>query len=235
MKKKYYCIENCNNEISSWNFKYGKGRCHSCANRITSTKHGKYLKKHYCIDCKKDGVLTEITPGSKRCQLHSNIQIAKERKNLHKFDMNCNCFICKAIRKETNHKSDCQCCICKAKRGEMKREKCNLWKGGITSLRGYIKGLLEYKEWRNKVYEKDNFTCQECLKRGVKLNCHHIKPFSKILQEFLNHYPQFSPIEDKETLLRLTITWKDFWDVDNGITLCEKCHNLTKKGNTTLK
>lgn len=56
----------------------------------------------------------------------------------------------------------------------------------------------EYSKWRKAVYERDNYTCQECGKRGGELNAHHIKPYAK--------YPKL------------------IYDVDNGITLCEKCH-----------
>jgi hypothetical protein len=67
-------------------------------------------------------------------------------------------------------------------------------------------------------------------KRGKNLEAHHNKkPFFIILEEFLKEYSQFSPIEDKETLARLAITYKPFWDVDNGETLCKKCHGKYKK------
>ena len=56
----------------------------------------------------------------------------------------------------------------------------------------------EYKEWRDVVFERDNYTCQDCGERGGELNAHHIKPY--------NEYPD----------LRV--------DVGNGITLCVECH-----------
>ena len=57
-----------------------------------------------------------------------------------------------------------------------------------------------YKEFRLKVLKRDNFTCQMCKKKGkrVRLNVHHIMKWSSAAS------------------LR--------YDVDNGITLCYRCH-----------
>lgn len=99
------------------------------------------------------------------------------------------------------------------------------WKGGVTPLYDRIRRLLEYKEWRASVYERDNYTCQECgsQESGI-FNAHHIKPFEDILQEFLQEYNQFSPYEDTHTLVRLAMKYEPFWDISIGITYCEKCH-----------
>ena len=48
--------------------------------------------------------------------------------------------------------------------------------------------------------------------------------FEFMFQNFLKTYSQFSPIEDKETLTRLAIGYIEFWDINNGITLCSNCH-----------
>jgi hypothetical protein len=57
----------------------------------------------------------------------------------------------------------------------------------------------EYDIWRTAVFERDNFTCEKCGKRGGEIEAHHIKSYKK--------YPE----------LRL--------DVDNGMTLCKQpCH-----------
>lgn len=82
------------------------------------------------------------------------------------------------------------------------------WQGGKCKETQGLRMTKEYKEWRMKVFIRDNFTCQSCSIRGGKLNAHHIRSFKD--------YPE----------LRLV--------VDNGVTLCEECHNLTKRGNIIL-
>ncbi len=103
------------------------------------------------------------------------------------------------------------------------------WIDGRSPLSRLIRGLLEYKEWHKAVFKKDNYTCQICGKRGGNLEAHHIKKFRSIFIEFLQEYNQFSPFEDKETLARLAMTYKPFWDIDNGRTLCWECHKITKR------
>lgn len=100
------------------------------------------------------------------------------------------------------------------------------WKGGIYPLKLMLRDLKEHANWIKEVLERDSYTCQKCGKDRIFLHCHHIKPLSKILEEFLKQYSQFSPIDDKETLVRLAITYQSFWDINNGITYCKKCHYL---------
>ena len=104
----------------------------------------------------------------------------------------------------------------------------NNWRGGITPLARIIRGLDEYKNWVKQVFKRDNFTCKECGV-GKNLEVHHRYPFAVIFQEFLKEYNQFSPIEDRETLVRLSTKYTLFWDVSNGQTLCKGCHNKVRK------
>lgn len=83
-----------------------------------------------------------------------------------------------------------------------KNEHHPLWQGGLTELNKRIRGYYAYGVWRNKVFVRDNYTCQECSKRGVFLHAHHIKEFS--------NYPELR------------------FSVDNGITLCVSCHAKTE-------
>jgi len=63
-------------------------------------------------------------------------------------------------------------------------------------------GSAADREWREKVFERDDWTCQACGKRGGRLQAHHIKPFKE--------YPD----------LRHSLS--------NGQTLCIACHRKTE-------
>lgn len=56
----------------------------------------------------------------------------------------------------------------------------------------------EYKSWRDKVYKRDNYTCRHCGAKGGELEAHHLCSFT----------------DNKD--LRYV--------VENGVTLCKKCH-----------
>ena len=84
------------------------------------------------------------------------------------------------------------------------------WKGGVTPEHLRIRNSKQYKDWRVSVFERDGYTCQTCFvisskNKSVYIHAHHIKKFS----EFKN--------------LR--------FDINNGITLCKKCHYEEHKNN----
>src|SRR5262249_39131272 len=51
------------------------------------------------------------------------------------------------------------------------------WRGGKRTERKVAMGQWEYKEWRKKVFERDNYTCVACHLRGGELHADHIKPW----------------------------------------------------------
>ncbi|MHA1737410.1 MAG: HNH endonuclease [Candidatus Heimdallarchaeota archaeon] len=100
---------------------------------------------------------------------------------------------------------------------------------GRTDLYHSIRGLEKYSFWRKQVLNRDRHMCQDCGQIKDNLEVHHTKPFRIILNEFLSFYNQFSPIEEKEILLRLSYKWTDFWNINCGITYCDKCHAKNDK------
>lgn len=80
----------------------------------------------------------------------------------------------------------------------------HFWKGGITSLNEKLRKQSKWKIWREAVFLRDNFICQNpncnfCQNKiGVMLHPHHVKPVSL--------YPNL------------------IFDINNGITYCEEFH-----------
>jgi len=78
------------------------------------------------------------------------------------------------------------------------------WKGGVTSVNKLLRISSKWKIWRELVFLRDNFTCQNknCKfcnnKIGGKLHPHHIKPVAL--------FPEL------------------VFRVDNGITYCAEFH-----------
>lgn len=85
------------------------------------------------------------------------------------------------------------------KKGQTSRENNVNWKGGVTLQ--MIRFTPEYKDWRKSVFERDDFTCLWCKKRGGRLEADHIYPQSLFPNKRLN--------------------------LDNGRTLCKECHKKT--------
>lgn len=75
------------------------------------------------------------------------------------------------------------------------------WKGGITPLNIIIRRSRFYKQWAKRIFERDDFICQKCKRKGGRLEAHHIKPFSIYIK------------------LR--------FDDNNAVTLCKNCHKET--------
>ena len=67
----------------------------------------------------------------------------------------------------------------------MAKEKNPNWKGGTSSLSLQIRALLEYSEWRRKVFKRDKFTCQECGKTKCYLEADHKEPFAYLLNKYV--------------------------------------------------
>ena len=105
-----------------------------------------------------------------------------------------------------------------------KGEKSYTWKGGTTPFIRRIRTATKYKEWKQQILLRDNFICQNCNQTGGRLEIHHIKRFSILIQEAKEALPLFD-------LFEACILYKPMWDINNGITLCDKCHKKERGGN----
>jgi len=83
------------------------------------------------------------------------------------------------------------------------------WLGGVTPEKTKIRNSKAMAEWRKSVFDRDDYTCQSCNKKGVHLHAHHIIPFSV------------------DASLR--------FEISNGQTLCKECHKMVHFGNNGLK
>lgn len=92
------------------------------------------------------------------------------------------------------------------------------WRGGLTPIRKMIRQSEKYKAWRKEIFERDNYTCQDCGARNsrgnpvIYLQADHIEPFAVIRDKY-----NIKTLED-------TLNCTELWDVSNGQALCEKCH-----------
>jgi 5-methylcytosine-specific restriction endonuclease McrA len=74
------------------------------------------------------------------------------------------------------------------------------WQGGVRTKSEVIKDDKRYKHWRLEVFKRDNFKCVICQSKNT-IQADHI--FAKV------KYPEKA------------------FDINNGRTLCEKCHKQT--------
>ena len=110
----------------------------------------------------------------------------------------CICLECGRGSKRTGPqlKGEVNSCMC-----QITGDKHYKWRDDITD-EERVKKRLSGKliAWRNKVYERDNYKCQCCGDNtGGNLNAHHLDGWNWCEEKRL--------------------------DIDNGITLCEDCHN----------
>lgn len=98
----------------------------------------------------------------------------------------------------------------KIEKGVAKGERNPAWKGGISDRWSKLRFSQEYINWRKSIFERDNYICQGCgYDKGNILQAHHILP--------------------KKSFPHLILS------IDNGLTLCKKCHQKAHSKRTNFK
>ena len=84
------------------------------------------------------------------------------------------------------------------------------WNGGSSQLNTSIRRMTEYRKWADAVVRRDGV----CMKCGIDtdLEAHHSKSLANII------------IVHDITTIEQARNCTDLWNVNNGTTLCERCH-----------
>ena len=95
---------------------------------------------------------------------------------------------------------------------KIRKENHYLWQGGSSILNQEIRKSTRYRVWQNKVKDRDGRQCVNC---GAKkpLETHHLERFKNLLKKYNITSTYEAHVRD------------ELWDINNGITLCNQCHN----------
>lgn len=180
-------------------------QCPVC-HRIRSVEYKELVKAGHsiCRGCTRANDLTNIVFGRLTVLEMSTERTASGH---IKWVCRCDCGEIKSVAGNSlliGHTKSCGCYnkdILRSQTGEAS----NSWNPNLTDEERLInRNYFEYTEWRNLVYERDEYTCQSCGDdRGGNLNAHHLYSYSD--------YPDY----------RVSLR--------NGITLCRRCHNRFHK------
>lgn len=175
-----------------------------CSCKELNTKSILYFKKNpLCNKCRQKLIAKNRYYENKKfiednnCKLLTTYEEYKD--GYTNLQIECKCgetYYTNFIQFKHDNKRQCNKCG----RRLMSAENSPFWKGGITTESEKIRKSTKYSSWRISVFKRDNYTCKKCGNNvGGNLQAHHIENFSENL--------------DKR------------FDIDNGITLCNKCHD----------
>jgi len=99
-----------------------------------------------------------------------------------------------------------------AQRGlKMRGENHYNWKGGVSSLQISIRTSAYNLRWIKKIHKRDNYECQIC-KSIKKTEVHHKIGIAKLIKNY-----KIKTLDDARNC-------EAFWDINNDIVVCKKCH-----------
>ncbi|MBU1145893.1 MAG: hypothetical protein KJ971_08615 [Firmicutes bacterium] len=94
----------------------------------------------------------------------------------------------------------------------------------MAELNSIVHCLLK-PSWIFPILKRDDYTCQICNKHGGDLEVHHLRPYHKIRDAVLESHPKLNPdiFEEKR---RIAFHIMEDHTLQDGITLCVRCHSL---------
>ena len=91
-----------------------------------------------------------------------------------------------------------------------------------------IRNTTKYLKWRLLILKRDKFTCKICHasvkdNRSLRLEVHHAKTFNDICNE------------NNVSTVEQALACKELWDLNNGFSICYKCHKEVERLRTKLR
>ena len=91
-----------------------------------------------------------------------------------------------------------------------------------------IRNTTACLNWRIAILKHDNFKCRMCAasikdNKTLRLEVHHAKSFDDICKE------------NNITTIKQALTCKQVWSLNNGISLCYRCHKNLEKLKAKMK
>ena len=87
-----------------------------------------------------------------------------------------------------------------------------------------LRSIFKYRQWRSDVFTRDEFVCVLCGDGNYKGRGEHV-------QLEADHYPsQFGELVIKFNIKSIeeATGCEELWNLNNGRTLCKKCHDPTR-------
>lgn len=193
------CLYCKNDFISNNPYQKRKYCSHNCSAKASVKDESKYLYKKEKIKNRKPRI-KKINKCNCGVIIKNKLKYCKNCKSnlynhLNKCCKNCNLVYKAKVHTQTFCSKECHL---KYKSNKYLNDKNPNWKGGVTNKNKLERNSKQYIDWRNSVFIRDEFVCQDCGQIGGNLHAHHIKSFAKFKE------------------LR--------YDINNGLTLCFKCH-----------
>lgn len=107
---------------------------------------------------------------------------------------------------------------------ETKRRISDTKRNPLTSLHKAVRECYKSRQWREAIFARDNFTCVLCKKRGGILNADH---FPKRFVDTIR--------ESNIKTVNEALDYKELWNINNGRTLCLKCHRQSETWGNKFK
>lgn len=207
-KKNEIVCKNCGKQSLSWGKVFCSRSCRtSFRNRINNPAKSESFRQRLSERHKREGHVKRLMTPEARVKAVASIRAALAGKKQTPAHVERRARGWKAGYEQRGGMSDAHKAQLHRVQQSLKGPNNPNWRGGTTTERRKDYRSNAYQSYRDAVLKRDNYTCQQCRKRGGKLEVHHCwVPYALCTGIYapLKYHPA------------------------NGATLCKACHNATK-------